>query len=80
LNANTLGLDPDRAERFIAHADEQAKRLISQGRDPVLLTSPVLRATLFDFLNPMLTDINVLSYNDLVPEADIEVVGQIQLN
>lgn len=80
LNANTLGMDPDRAERFIEQADEQAKRLISQGRDPVLLTSPVLRATLFDFLNPMLSDINVLSYNDLVPEADIEVVGQIQLS
>jgi flagellar biosynthesis protein FlhA len=80
LNANTLGLDPDRAEQFILQADEEAKRLISQGRDPVLLTSPVLRATLFDFLNPMLSDINVLSYNDLVPEADIEVVGQIQLS
>jgi flagellar biosynthesis protein FlhA len=80
LNANTLGLDPDRAEQFIVQADEEAKRLISQGRDPVLLTSPVLRATLFDFLNPMLSDINVLSYNDLVPEADIEVVGQIQLS
>jgi len=79
LNANTLGLDPNRAEQFILQADEEAKRLISQGRDPVLLTSPVLRATLFDFLNPMLSDINVLSYNDLVPEADIEVVGQIQL-
>jgi len=79
LNANTLGMDPDRAERFIEQADEQVKRLISQGRDPVLLTSPVLRATLFDFLNPMLSDINVLSYNDLVPEADIEVVGQIQI-
>ncbi len=80
LNANTLGMDPDRAERFIKQADEQAKRLIGQGRDPVLLTSPVLRATLLDFLNPMLSDINVLSYNDLMPEADIEVVGQIQLS
>jgi flagellar biosynthesis protein FlhA len=79
LNANTLGLGPDRAEQFIMQADEQVKHLIGQGRDPVLLTSPVLRATLFDFLNPMLSDINVLSYNDLVPEADIEVVGQLQL-
>jgi flagellar biosynthesis protein FlhA len=79
LNANTLGLDPERAERFIVQADEHVKHLIGQGRDPVLLTSPVLRATLFDFLNPMLSDINVLSYNDLVPEADIEVMGQLQL-
>lgn len=79
LNANTLGMDPDRAERFIEQARELSKHLIGQGRDPVLLTSPVLRATMFDFLNPMLSDINVLSYNDLIPEANVEVIDQISL-
>ena len=79
LNPNTLGLDPDRAEQFIQQAQELSKHLIGQGRDPVLLTSPVLRATLFDFLNPMLTDINVLSYNDLIPEANVEVIDQLSL-
>lgn len=80
LNANTLGLAPERAEQFANQADTIARTLIGQGRDPVLLTSPVLRATLFDFLDPMLSDINVLSYNDLDSDADIEVIDQLQIN
>ena len=79
LNPNTLGLEPMRAERLVGEADRLAKRLISAGRVPVLLTSPVLRPTLFGFLSPMLPDVAVLSYNDLVPEASIEVIDQLRL-
>jgi flagellar biosynthesis protein FlhA len=79
FNVNTLSLESARAERFIQEADRLAKRLIGSGRPPVLLTSPVLRSTLFGFLSPMLTDIEVLSYNDLTADASIEVIGQLML-
>lgn len=79
FNANTLSLEPTRAERFIQETDRLAKRLIGSGRPPVLLTSPVLRSTLFGFLSPMLSDIEVLSYNDLTADASIEVIGQLTL-
>ena len=79
LNPNTLGLEPERAEILIAEADRLTKRLIGQGHPPVLLTSPVLRPTLFSFLAPMLSDIAVLSYNDLLPDASVEVADQLKL-
>jgi flagellar biosynthesis protein FlhA len=79
LNPNTLGLEPERAERFIAEVDRLAKRMIGAGHPPVVLTSPVLRPTLFNFLAPMLADIAVLSYNDLQADASIEVVQQLKL-
>ncbi|MFQ5571040.1 MAG: flagellar biosynthesis protein FlhA [Rhodothermales bacterium] len=79
FNPNTLGLEPERAEAFIREADRLAKRLIGGGHPPVLLTSPVLRPTLFNFLSPMLLDIAVLSYNDLLPDASVEVVDQLKL-
>ena len=79
FNPNTLGMEPMRAERLVAEADRLTKKLIGAGRAPVLLTSPVLRPTLFGFLSPMLPDVAVLSYNDLVPEASIEVVDQLRL-
>ena len=79
LNPNTMGLPPERAEKLIVEIDRLAKRLIGAGRAPVLLTSPVLRPTLFNFLSPMLSDIAVLSYNDLVPDASVEVVDQLKL-
>jgi flagellar biosynthesis protein FlhA len=79
FNPNTLGLEPARAEAFIAEADRLTRHLIAAGHAPVLLTSPVLRPTLFNFLSPMLADIAVLSYNDLQPDASVEVVNQLKL-
>ncbi len=79
LNPATLGLDPERAARFQAEADAQLTPLIADGRPPILLTSPVLRATLFAFLDPAVADVAVLSYQDLVPEAPVDVEAQISL-
>ena len=79
LNPTTLGLDADRAVRLQAEADRLLKPLIAAGHPPVLLTSPVLRATLFGFLDPALGDVAVLSYQDLVPEAPVDVEGQLSL-
>ncbi len=79
LNPTTLGLDPDRAVRLQAAAEAQLKPLIAAGHPPVLLTSPVLRATLFAFLDPVLPDVAVLSYQDLAPDAPVDVEGQVSL-
>jgi flagellar biosynthesis protein FlhA len=79
LNANTLGLQPDRAEGLVRAADQKTKQLIANNRAPVLLTSPVLRSTVYRFLAPMLSDITVLSYNDLSPEAPVDIVDQVSI-
>jgi flagellar biosynthesis protein FlhA len=79
LNPNTLGMSPNRAEGIVAEVARLSKRLISSGRAPVLLTSPVLRPSMFNFLAPMVSDIAVLSYNDLIPEAEVNVVDQVAI-
>ncbi|MGB3542108.1 flagellar biosynthesis protein FlhA [Rubrivirga sp.] len=79
LNPTTLGLEPDRAVRLQAEAESALSPLIAAGHPPVVLTSPVLRATLFAFLDPVLADVAVLSYQDLVPDAPVDVEGQIAL-
>ncbi len=79
LNANTLGMQPERAEALVEAVDEKAKQLIGNDRAPVLLTSPVLRATLYQFLEPMVSDITVLSYNDLTSEAPVDVIDQVSI-
>src|SRR5690606_33663580 len=73
LNAGTLGLTPQRSEKFAREADRLSKKMIGVGLQPVLLTSPVLRPTLFNFLAPMVSELSVLSYNDLTADAEIEV-------
>ena len=79
LNPNTLGMSADRAEAIVTEVARLSKRMISSGRAPVLLTSPVLRPSMFNFLSPMVSDIAVLSYNDLIPEAEVTVVDQVAI-
>ncbi|MEZ4702908.1 MAG: flagellar biosynthesis protein FlhA [Rhodothermales bacterium] len=80
LNPSTLGLQQTEMERLVKEADRLTKKLISNAHAPVLLTSPVLRATLFNFLSPMLTDITVLSYNDLIPNVSVEVLESLKMS
>ena len=79
LNPTTLGLEPGRAVQLQQAADAALAPLLTAGHAPVILTSPVLRATLFGFLDPALADVAVLSYQHLAPEAPVDVEGQIAL-
>lgn len=79
LNPGTLSLDQREVDLLIKEADRLTKKLISKGFAPVLLTSPVIRAMLFNFFSPVLSDVTVLSYNDLVLDVSVDVVDQLSI-
>jgi flagellar biosynthesis protein FlhA len=79
LDVNTMGMQPERAEALVEAIDKQARQLIAEDRSPILLTSPVLRSTLYEFLEPVVSDITVLSYNDLTSDAPVDVVNQVSI-
>lgn len=79
LNSNTLGIDPNTVEKLYQSASEIFESMIRQGYDPVLLTSPVLRHTLFEFLAPILPEINVLSYNDISPDVQFKTFDRLRI-
>ncbi|MEX0680372.1 MAG: flagellar biosynthesis protein FlhA [Balneolales bacterium] len=79
LNSNTLGFTPRTVEEIYMSASGILEKMIKQGIDPVMLTSPVLRSTLYDFLVPILPEINVLSYNDISPDVQIKTFDRIRL-
>ncbi|REL38660.1 flagellar biosynthesis protein FlhA [Rhodohalobacter sp. SW132] len=79
LNSNTLGLTPDMVELLYQNASKVFDSMIRQGYDPVLLTSPVLRFTLFEFLAPILPELNVLSYNDISSDVQFKTFDRIKI-
>lgn len=79
LHPSTLGLEPRQADRLLKEAERLTKRMLTEGRPPILLTSPVLRPVLYSFLTPSVPDLNVLSYNDLLPDARVEIIEQLRL-
>jgi flagellar biosynthesis protein FlhA len=79
LNPNTLGFTTDTVETLYVNCSKIFEQMIAKGHDPVLLTSPVLRPALFDFLEPVVPEITVLSYNDLTIDTQIQKYDSISL-
>jgi flagellar biosynthesis protein FlhA len=80
LNPNTLGFTPDTVENLYVTASKTFEEMIKEGLEPILLTSPVLRPTLYEFLSPILPEITVLSYNDITVDTNIQTFDRITLN
>ena len=80
LNPSTLGFTPETVEKLYISATRVFEKMISNGLEPVLLTSPVLRPTVYEFLSPILPEISVLSYNDITMDTQIKTFDKISLN
>ena len=80
LNPNTLGFTPETVEKLYMSCSKVFQGLLNNGSDAVLMTSPVLRPTLYEFLVPILPEIHVLSYNDITMDTQIKTVDRISLN
>ncbi len=80
LNPNTLGFTPETVEKLYLGCSKVFQNMLNEGMDAVLMTSPVLRPTLYEFLVPILPEIHVLSYNDITMDTQIKTVDRISLN
>ncbi len=79
LNPNTLGFTPDTVEKLYISCSNIFEKMISAGLEPILLTSPVLRPTMYEFLVSILPEISVLSYNDITLNTQIKRFDRISL-
>lgn len=79
LHPNTLGFSPDTVEKMYMACAKLLDNMKAQGHKPVILTSPVLRPALFDFLSPVYPDVYVISYNDLTVDTNIKKFDSIEL-
>jgi len=80
LHPGTLGFTPDTVEKFYISCNKVFENMIAEGHKPIILTSPVLRPAIYDFLVSVIPDITVLSYNDLTMDTQIIKFGKIELN
>ena len=55
-------------------------KMIQSGRKPILLTSPILRFTIYEFFAPILPEIVVLSYNDITPRVQFKTIDRIKID
>ena len=75
-----LALSPEVSRRLLENTLEQLKSLAAEGRPPVVVCSPQIRAHLRKLLAAHVPDVAVLSLSEIQPDVSVEVVGNVTVN
>ena len=75
VEGRIISLDPDTHREVLDSLFDSYSRARSAGYAPVFLVSPHIRSVLFTLLEREVPDPVVLSYNEIVPEIRINVIG-----
>jgi len=79
LDRSTLSLTAANVEKIYKSASEAFSTMLQNGHEPILLTSPLLRFTLYEFFGAILPEIVVLSYHDISPRVQFKTINRITI-
>ena len=72
-----LALDPERVKKIIGSLTEQLKKLENMGRNPIVITSPIVRLYFKKLASDYFKDIIVISYNEVESNVELQSVGMV---
>ena len=74
---NYLALEPQRAQQLIEQIANNVQVLLQQGHEPILLTAPAIRRPIKELTYRSMEELIVLSYNELQPNVDLQILGTV---
>ncbi|MCW2819392.1 MAG: flhA, partial [Marmoricola sp.] len=74
-----LALDPDTGQQVVNRIDALVREAENLGVQPVLVCAPMLRSSVRRFLRPMLSDVPVLAYTELLASGQVQSAGVVTL-
>ena len=72
-------LPPELNMKFVYNVNEEAKKSRNYGYHPILLVTPEIRKAVRRILEKDLRMVAVISYNEIIPDADLEAVGMVRV-
>jgi flagellar biosynthesis protein FlhA len=74
---NYLAVEPQQAQQLIEAVSQEAQKLLQQGKDPILVTSPMIRRPLKELTSRSFSQLIVLSFSELSPDVNLQVLGTV---
>ena len=74
-----LALDPEKTKRIIANLGEELKKLEDMGKNPIVISSPIVRLYFRKLAIDYYKDIIVISYNEVDSNVELQSVGMVTL-
>lgn len=74
-----ISLDPDRSQKIIQATESEVKKLEDMGRNPIIVTSPIVRMYYKRLTQDYLKDLIVISYNEIESNVELQSVGMVSV-
>ena len=72
-----LALDPDRSKKIVEALGNELKKLEDMGKNPIVITSPIVRMYFRKLAKDYYKDIIVISYNEVESNVELQSVGMV---
>ena len=79
-NGAFMNLDPDRSRKIIDAIGNEVKKLEDLGKNPILVTSPIVRLYIKRMTEDYFKDLIVISYNEIDSNVELQSVGMVTVN
>ncbi len=80
IKTAALALPPNVLNQIYQQVNQHVQEMQSQGRQPILICSPTVRATMRKLIEPVLPQLAVISYGELLVNVEVESVGMINID
>jgi len=74
---NYLAVEPQQAQQLIESISNEAQKLLQKGKEPILVTSPMIRRPLKELTSRSFPQLTILSFSELTPNVNLEVLGTV---
>jgi len=72
-----LTLDPERSKAIIASTQAEIQKLEDAGKNPIIITSPIVRMYYKKLTEDYFKDLVVLSYNEIDNNVELQSIGMV---
>ena len=72
-----LSLDPERSKKIVEALGNELKKLEEMGKNPIVITSPIVRMYFRNLAKDYYKDIIVISYNEVESNVELQSVGMV---
>ncbi|MDY5576891.1 MAG: flagellar biosynthesis protein FlhA [Lachnospiraceae bacterium] len=74
-----ISLDPEKSQKVIKSTEEEVKKLENMGKNPIVITSPIVRMYYKRLTQDYLKDLIVVSYNEIESNVELQSVGMVSV-
>jgi flagellar biosynthesis protein FlhA len=75
-----INYDPEKTRKLMDSIEEQVKTLEDMGKNPIIITSPIVRMYFKRLSRDYFPDLIVISYSEIDSDVELQSVGMVTVN